>query len=62
MIGEILFLFTVVILTLVLISPLIHLLVMQFSSHDYLVFLLTLVIGILAIVTIVRWTAIHFGI
>lgn len=62
MIDEILLLFTLVILALVLILPLIHLLVMQFSSHAYLAFLFTLVISILVIVTIVRWTVIHFGI
>lgn len=62
MLGIILLLLTVVILALILIVPLIHLLIMQFSSRDYLVFSLTLVIGILAIVTIIRWTAIHFEI
>lgn len=61
MIGAILFLCTLVNLALILILPFIHLLVMQFSSHDYLAFLFTLVIGTLAIVTIVRLTAIHFG-
>ena len=62
MIGAILFLVTVVILSLILILPLIHLLIMLYNSREYLIFSLTLAIGILAIVTIVRWTAIHFGI
>ena len=62
MINVILFLVTVLILTLILILPLIHLLIMQYNSREYLVFSLTLVIGILVIVTIIRWTAIHFGI
>ena len=62
MIGAILFLVTVLILTLILILPLIHLLIMLYNSREYLIFSLTLVIGILALVTIIRWTAIHFGI
>ena len=62
MIGAILLLLTVVILALILIVPLIHLLVMQFSSHAYLVALFTLVIIILVIVTLVRWTLIQLGI
>lgn len=62
MLGAILFLITVLILTLILILPLIHLLIMQFSSREYLIFSLTLGIGVLAIVTIIRWAVIHFGI
>lgn len=62
MLNAILFLVTVLILTLILILPLIHLLIMQYNSREYLMFSLTLVISILAIAAIIRWTAIHFGI
>ncbi|OEK70841.1 hypothetical protein [Staphylococcus equorum] len=62
MIGAILLLFTVVILALILIVPLIHLLVMQFGSHAYIVALFTLVLIVLVIVTLARWTLIQFGI